>query len=340
MRKVLLAATALGLMANVAMAQEIPVVVLRPGAPPPPADGCGGYGSLAIKWIEEAADAFDKQGATFKSGDQARQAVMEAAKPKLSAAWRSTLKQQMAAGPSRRVYAPSVMLPKRQGAMDPKCFPKLFGLVAHNEQRLSDQHAAELARLEAESQRRAEEAAKREAEAVQRAEAERKAAEAERRAAMAEADARSEANMRAAEELRQEAAKPENQLRQGQAEHDDVLYANVNPEPVTFTQMVVGCRQLEDTLDQPRAYQAAGREIYARPERRTGPCQFFDANKEHTVRRIASSDAWPKNYSAMCIARSRTFGEAPTNECFWIITPKSNIVGQAQPTQPEPIPPK
>jgi hypothetical protein len=211
MKKVLLAATALGLMANGVVAQEIPVVVLFPGAPPPPADGCGGYGSLAIKWIEEAADAFDKQGATFDSGDKVRQAVMEAAKPKLVAAWSSIGKQAMAAGPSRRVYAPSVMMPKRQDAMDdPRCFPKLIRLVAHNEQRLSDQAAAEGARLEAESQRRVEEAAKREGEAAQRAEAERKAAEAERKAAKAEADARLETNRRAAEEQSREAAKPEN----------------------------------------------------------------------------------------------------------------------------------
>jgi hypothetical protein len=214
MKQVLLAATALGLMATVVVAQEIPVVVLFPGAPPPPADGCGGYGSLAIKWIEEAADAFDKQGATFDSGDKVRQAVMEAAKPKLVAAWSSMGKQAMAAGPSRRVYAPSVMMPKRQDAMDPRCFPKLMRLVAHNEQRLAEQTAAEVARVEAESQRRVEEAAKREAEAAQRAEAERKAAEAERKAAKAEADARLEANRRAAEEQSREAAKPENQLRE------------------------------------------------------------------------------------------------------------------------------
>jgi hypothetical protein len=93
------------------------------------------------------------------------------------------------------------------------------------------------------------------------------------------------------------------------------LFTNVS-DGVIFSEMVVGCRDLEQTLDQPQAYRIAGRDIYSREK--TQPCQFFDKGEEFLRHRIASSSAWPEDYSAMCIGRS-------SFDCFWVITPKTKV---------------
>jgi hypothetical protein len=62
LKKALLAATALGILTNVTVAQTVslPIVVVRPGTQPVPADGCGGFGSSVIRWAEETAAEFIK----------------------------------------------------------------------------------------------------------------------------------------------------------------------------------------------------------------------------------------------------------------------------------------
>jgi hypothetical protein len=94
-----------------------------------------------------------------------------------------------------------------------------------------------------------------------------------------------------------------------------VLFANAS-DGVIFDEMEVGCRDLEQTLDQSAAYRIAGRDLYSREK--IQPCQFFNKGQEFLRHRTASSSAWPEDYLAMCIGRS-------AYDCFWVITPKSNV---------------
>jgi hypothetical protein len=102
------------------------------------------------------------------------------------------------------------------------------------------------------------------------------------------------------------------------ADHS-VLFANAQGT-VTFTELEVGCHSLENTLDQPQAYRMA-----ANRDPRYD-CQFLDKDAPIQVQRIASSDAWPKTYSALCVVPKRQtdkFGREISQTCFWVIVEKT-----------------
>ena len=95
------------------------------------------------------------------------------------------------------------------------------------------------------------------------------------------------------------------------ADHS-VLFANVQGT-ATFTALNVGCQSLENTLDQAQAYRMA-----AKYDPRSD-CKFVDKDDPIQVQRIASSDAWPKTYSALCVVPKRQtdkFGKEISQSCL------------------------
>ena len=96
-----------------------------------------------------------------------------------------------------------------------------------------------------------------------------------------------------------------------QAQDLSVLTANVSGT-VTFSSMEVGCKKLDDVMDQSSAFRTASK--------KTGACEFISKDKEYQVLKIASaSKAWPTTHAALCISQDRS------GSCLWVVAKKSKL---------------
>jgi hypothetical protein len=181
----------------------------------PVGNGCGGFGTTIIKWIEESADSFSRGGQKFLNGSDARTAVGNQVHQMLA----NFYPKYYSTRPLNQPFPVDMVQPGISGDTTqaikdaPQCFPKLAKLMTDADARgkAEQEAAAERAAAEqaAAAERSRQAAAAREIE--QKAKAERDAAQAERQ--RQEATARAEAAAKQEAEARAEAAKPDNRIR-------------------------------------------------------------------------------------------------------------------------------